>query len=243
MKILKTGRVFALAALGMCTALVSPAQAASLELGLAIDGSGSISAADFNLQKQAYINVLSDLTVLPRDGTIAIGVKVFDDTVTTVFAMTEITNLNHASLIAALTAMTQPGGFTSIADAISAFTTEISGNGITSTRQLIDVSTDGANNRGDLAAAKANALLAGIDQINCIGVGGGADCTNVIAGTGSFSLNATNFNDFEASLRRKIIREVGGVPEPATWALMIAGFGLVGSAMRRRRTTMTVTYA
>jgi hypothetical protein len=28
---------------------------------------------------------------------------------------------------------------------------------------------------------------------------------------------------------------VSGVPEPATWALMIAGFGLVGAAARRRR--------
>jgi hypothetical protein len=27
----------------------------------------------------------------------------------------------------------------------------------------------------------------------------------------------------------------GGVPEPASWALMIAGFGLTGSAMRRRK--------
>jgi hypothetical protein len=27
----------------------------------------------------------------------------------------------------------------------------------------------------------------------------------------------------------------GGVPEPSTWALMIAGFGLAGSAVRRRR--------
>ena len=29
----------------------------------------------------------------------------------------------------------------------------------------------------------------------------------------------------------------GGVPEPATWAMMITGFGFVGGAMRRRRTT------
>jgi PEP-CTERM motif len=33
----------------------------------------------------------------------------------------------------------------------------------------------------------------------------------------------------------------GAVPEPAAWALMIAGFGLVGSAMRRR--TAKVSYA
>jgi hypothetical protein len=33
-----------------------------------------------------------------------------------------------------------------------------------------------------------------------------------------------------------------GVPEPASWALMISGFGLAGAAMRRRR-TVRVTYA
>ena len=27
----------------------------------------------------------------------------------------------------------------------------------------------------------------------------------------------------------------GGVPEPASWALMIAGFGLTGAMLRRRR--------
>jgi opacity protein-like surface antigen len=30
------------------------------------------------------------------------------------------------------------------------------------------------------------------------------------------------------------LAEAGGVPEPDSWALMIAGFGLVGAAMRRR---------
>lgn len=33
------------------------------------------------------------------------------------------------------------------------------------------------------------------------------------------------------------------VPEPATWAMMIGGFGLVGGAMRRRRHTTRVTFA
>ncbi len=33
------------------------------------------------------------------------------------------------------------------------------------------------------------------------------------------------------------------VPEPAAWALMLGGFGLVGAAMRRRRVTRTVAYA
>ena len=29
------------------------------------------------------------------------------------------------------------------------------------------------------------------------------------------------------------------VPEPASWAMLIAGFGLVGAAARRRRTALT----
>lgn len=33
----------------------------------------------------------------------------------------------------------------------------------------------------------------------------------------------------------------GGIPEPATWAMMIAGFGLTGAAMRRRKTFTSVT--
>lgn len=34
----------------------------------------------------------------------------------------------------------------------------------------------------------------------------------------------------------EIAFEAGGVPEPATWAMMIAGFGVLGAAARRRRT-------
>lgn len=82
----------------------------------------------------------------------------------------------------------------------------------------------------------ALAVDAGIDQINCIGIGAGADCRPVIGGVGAFSLQADSFDDFARALRLKLRREVtGNVPEPGTWAMMIAGFGLVGAGLRRRR--------
>ena len=33
-----------------------------------------------------------------------------------------------------------------------------------------------------------------------------------------------------------LVRGVSAVPEPATWAMMISGFGMAGVALRRRRT-------
>lgn len=235
MKIKNLVRAACLSTVAAFGLAATSANAATLELGLAIDGSGSMSVAEFNLQRDAYISVLSDLSVLPRDGTTAIGIKVFSSTVINVFTMAEITVANHGALIAAITAMTRPGGSTSISGAINDFTTEIFGNSITSTRQIIDVSTDGVNNVGNLNTARTNALAAGIDQINCIGIGPGANCAPVIAGTGSFGLNATTFGEFETALRRKIFVEVRGVPEPGTWMMMIFGFGLAGTALRRQR--------
>lgn len=37
--------------------------------------------------------------------------------------------------------------------------------------------------------------------------------------------------------------DITAVPEPASWALMIVGFGLVGSAMRRRKPLTKITFA
>ena len=34
-----------------------------------------------------------------------------------------------------------------------------------------------------------------------------------------------------------IVPTLGGVPEPASWAMLILGFGIIGGAMRRRRAT------
>jgi hypothetical protein len=43
----------------------------------------------------------------------------------------------------------------------------------------------------------------------------------------------------EAFIRGRLVLYSEAVPEPATWAMLITGFGLVGSAMRRRRTAVT----
>lgn len=39
------------------------------------------------------------------------------------------------------------------------------------------------------------------------------------------------------------LQGVAGVPEPASWALMIAGFGLAGAGVRRRRYSVRVSHA
>lgn len=44
----------------------------------------------------------------------------------------------------------------------------------------------------------------------------------------------TNRTFFVAAQFRDAVTDPGAVPEPATWAMLIVGFGIVGAAMRRR---------
>jgi hypothetical protein len=49
-------------------------------------------------------------------------------------------------------------------------------------------------------------------------------------GSGAVNLTQSPVTEF--------VEGVGGVPEPSSWAMLIAGFGLVGATMRRRRTVV-----
>jgi hypothetical protein len=93
-------------------------------------------------------------------------------------------------------------------------------------------------------------------QVNCAGGGGSGVLPADPPSTGTFRLT---FASPQASIdlsrffvRYQSITGVPGVesatglgtavPEPATWAMMLGGFGLIGAAMRRRQRT-AITYA
>ncbi len=62
-----------------------------------------------------------------------------------------------------------------------------------------------------------------------------ADCS------GYFSVDGTHpIAPIQAAIYREVahIAGIGLVPEPASWALMVSGFGVIGSAMRRQRVAL-----
>ena len=224
---------------GLAVAIASmTAQAQpTTELALGIDRSGSISDDDFDLQLDAYVNVLG--SVLPVDGSVAVGVWSFGgdpepNAVREEFALTTIDSTNISSLTGAIGGITRIDlESTALGPAIETAAAALTGSPNPGAEKLIDVSTDGQGNQGiDEDTAADNAIGAGVDQVNCLGVGTGADCGFVP--TGSLTFTADSFGDFEAALDQKIRTETGQVPVPAPLLLFGAGLLALGFARGRR---------
>jgi hypothetical protein len=60
--------------------------------------------------------------------------------------------------------------------------------------------------------------------------------------TGTFSFTNLLGSPNGSTLTISAVAVGGAVPEPATWAMMIFGFGAVGSMLRYRRRSTTVTF-
>jgi hypothetical protein len=67
------------------------------------------------------------------------------------------------------------------------------------------------------------------------------DVYNYDPATDTVSAYVSDFNNQRVNYVFRV-EQAGAVPEPATWGLMLAGFGIVGGAMRRRQRT-SVSFA
>ncbi|QDZ06491.1 DUF1194 domain-containing protein [Sphingomonas panacisoli] len=258
-------RVVSAALLGMGMMMapsVAQAQAAptnvDIELALLIDVSGSVDTTEFNLQRQGYVNAFNDSAiqaVFASGKSAAITVVYWSGQAEQSQAVgwTLVNSAASASAFANLIAATSRpfSGSTAIGSAINYIAPKFFTNAFNGTRQVIDVSGDGATNEGaDTLTARNAALALGVDQINGLPILGESGLlafyqNNVQGGAGSFTQPAATFADFDAAIKAKIGRElVGGVPEPTTWAMMVMGFGAVGFSLRRRnKVAMRVRFA
>lgn len=63
------------------------------------------------------------------------------------------------------------------------------------------------------------------------------------SGVFKLTFSGNGFTAKDVVIDRVFLATVAAVPEPATWALMLTGFGMVGCAMRRRKARTSVRFA
>lgn len=219
-------------ALVLGTALAAPAAAQApketvdLALVLAVDASGSVNQYRFDLQRDGYVaafrhpQVIAAITSGPH-GAIAVTVMQWTGPAQQVQVVpwTRLGGATAADAFAAAIAEAPRrlfGGGTSLSGAIDTGVALIAQSPFTGLRSVIDVSGDGANNRGrPVAEARDDAVAAGIvvNGLPIVAIEPYLDRyyeANVIGGPGSFMIAAASYEHFADAVRRKLILEIAG---------------------------------
>jgi X-X-X-Leu-X-X-Gly heptad repeat protein len=229
------------------------------ELALLMDVSGSVGTPEFNAQRNGYaaafLNPVLHGYIAAAPGGVAVALVQWSGagqqsqlgaTVpnpTPWYHLTDAaSSIAFGNLIngfgRAFSGQTAPGS------AINFILPQFANNDFVGTRQVIDVSGDGAQNDGaNTLAARNAALAAGVNQINGLPILGETGLlawyqNNIQGGTGSFTIPAATFQDFEQAVLTKLTFEITGttvIPVPAALPLLASGLIALGWLGRRRK--------
>ena len=215
--------------------------AVDLQLVLAVDASGSVNQYRFDLQKQGYAEAFRNPRVLKAirsgiAGAIAVTVTQWTgpDLQIQVVDWMVLKDEGSANRFAGAIEDTPRqlfSGGTSISGAIDHGVTLLLNSARTfpGARRTIDVSGDGANNRGRSAhLARDDAVRSGItiNGLPILALEPGLDryyYDNVIGGPGAFMVAAQTYEAFAEAVLKKLIIEIAARPPPlervraATW--------------------------
>ncbi len=206
----------------------------SVELCLALDGSGSVSATDFDLQLEGYASAIENSNIVPRNSSVSIIVVQFSSAAQLELGPVLIDGAATAQTLANdIRNITQLDSLTDIASSIDECTSQF--QYLSGFRQIIDISTDGQDSSTVVTAAD-NAVAAGVDAINALGVGSGIDTTQLESlvrpqpasapPEPGFVVTVTDFASFTPAIEAKIQAEVTG-GGPATPVPAMMPFGLL----------------
>lgn len=206
--------------------------AASIDLGFVLDGSGSVEETDYASAAQALSNAIG---LIPTSGanTYRIAVTGFGGGQVTIVAPIVLTAANLASVQSAVATSTKATGGTDTAGAISYITDLFVNDGGLGDTSLINITTDGSPNSQNAAE---NAALAayngGIDGISFEAVGTGVssaiaqDRMARIAGLGTSG-------DADTGV---IVSDLSAIPNAATtgFVIPVADFAAYGAAIEAK---------
>jgi Protein of unknown function (DUF1194) len=198
----------------------------SVQLVLAVDVSGSVSQDRFELQREGYAAAFRSPAVLQAirstsAGSIAVAMLQWTGPALHVVAAdwTAIDDADSAERFAEAIERAPRelfGGGTSISGAIDYARQMIADSPYQGQRLVIDVSGDGANNRGRPAEdARDEAVQAGmvINGLPILTLEPELDAyyrQSVIGGPGAFVIAVKSYEEFADAVRRKLVTEIAG---------------------------------
>lgn len=154
----------------------SVAAAAPIDIGLVVDGSGSIDSSDWSLQRDGFSAALRDPANVPLDGSVAITVVQFSSGTQVEVPRTIIdSQANLDGVVDAVEGMQQRGSSTDPGAGIIATTAALAPLR-DPTRAVLCLSTDGTTNEGvSLPSAVAQAKSGGIERLSVVGIEDGGN--------------------------------------------------------------------